>query len=81
MIGLYIEVPLYIYLSDAAHFFKPPRCCSGRASASGAGGRGSIPGRVTTKTLEMVVMAVLHGAPGCGVSITTDWLVSGSMDQ
>ena len=37
----------------------------------------SIPGGVIPKTLKMVVVAALLGAQGCGVSITTDWLVSG----
>ena len=41
--------------------FLPPRWCSGRASALGAGD--SIPGRVIPK--------------GCGMIITTDQLVSG----
>ena len=35
---------------------------------------GSIPGRVISNTLKMVVMAALLGIQGCGVSITTDLL-------
>ena len=42
---------------------------------------GSIPGWSIPNTLKMVVMAALLGAQGCGVSITTDWLVSGLIDQ
>ena len=33
--------------------------------------------RVIPKTLKMLVRVVLLGAQHCGVSITTDWLVSG----
>ena len=50
---------------------------SGSASASGVGGgvfRSMV--RSIPKTLNMVVMAVLV-TQGCGVSITTDWLVLG----
>ena len=35
------------------------------------------PGRVIQKSLKMVEMAACLGAQGCGVSIMTDWLVSG----
>ena len=38
---------------------------------------GSITGWAIPKTLKLVVMATFLGAQGCGVSITTDWLVSG----
>ena len=39
---------------------------------------GSILGRGHTKDLnKMLVMTLLLRAHGCGVSITTDWLVSG----
>ena len=37
---------------------------------------GSITGRVIPTTLKTVVMAALLVAQGCGVSITTDCLVS-----
>ena len=48
-------------------------------TASSVGGRELIPGQVILKTLKMVLMAALLGAlsEGCGVGITTDWLVSG----
>ena len=36
---------------------------------------------VIPKTLIMVEMAAPLSAQGCGVSITTDWLVSGLMDH
>ena len=64
------------------------RWCSGRASASEEGGRrfdpmaSGVGGCAINswlghrKTLKMVVMTALLGAQGCGVSITTDWLVS-----
>ena len=38
---------------------------------------GSIPCRAIPKTFKMEVMAVLFGAEGCGVSITTDYVLSG----
>ena len=38
---------------------------------------GSIPGRIIPNTLKMVLIAALLDAQGFGVSITTDWLVSG----
>ena len=31
--------------------------------------------------IELVVRAKLFGAQSCGVSITTDWLMSGLMDK
>ena len=42
---------------------------------------GSFPGRVLPKTLKIVVMTALLCDQGCGVTITTDWLVSGYLDQ
>ena len=36
-----------------------------------------IRGQVIPKAFKMVVMAALFDAQGCGVSVTTDWLVSG----
>ena len=36
-----------------------------------------VAGLIIPKTLIMVVVAVLLSAQGCGVSITTKWLVSG----
>ena len=41
---------------------------------------GSILGWVILKTLKMVVMAAFLGTQGCGVSITTDCLVSGYLN-
>ena len=38
---------------------------------------GLIPDRVKSKTLTNVEMDALLGAQGCGIIITTDWLVSG----
>ena len=38
---------------------------------------GSILDRVIPNTFKMVVIAAVLGAQCCGVSIPTDWLVSG----
>ena len=40
-----------------------------------------IPSRVILNSLKMVVSAVLHGAQGCRVTITTDWLALGQMNE
>ena len=42
---------------------------------------GSIPGRIIPKTFKMILMAAFLVAQGCGVSITTVWLVLEQMDQ
>ena len=38
---------------------------------------GSIPGQVLPNTLKVVTMSAVLGSQGYGVSITTEWLMSG----
>ena len=49
-----------------------------RASASGAGGTGSNPGRVIPKTLKMVLVATLLGAQH---SLGKHWLLFSQKDN
>ena len=53
---------LFIEFARPYTFDKPPRWLSGRAFASHAGDRGSIPGRVRPKLLKQVLTALLPSA-------------------